>query len=192
MDLATICSWLSKWSWVLKSVALGQWWDCGTDGKKRTILTRKAKTKTVNYFSSVLCKECKSRKTKVRLPLFATSFLYQMGEKTHQHCPRYGLRWNLDLLPFIKFNTQIHWQKDVCVLTCLSNLIWWASAYHMGIFWVSTSFLSTLPPRLGQKWEKQRPNMNLVANTRIHSQGEDKGTHTNSSWNSHIKKTTIQ
>lgn len=37
------------------------------------------------------------------------------------------------------------------------------------VFWVSTSFLSTLSSKLGQKWEKERPNMNLVANKITHS-----------------------
>lgn len=45
MAFATICSSHSKSSQISKSAGLGWLQGCGTDGKKRTVLTRKAKKK---------------------------------------------------------------------------------------------------------------------------------------------------
>lgn len=45
MAFATICSSHSKSSQISKSAGLGWLQGCGTDGKKRTLLTRKAKKK---------------------------------------------------------------------------------------------------------------------------------------------------
>lgn len=107
---------------------------------------------------------------------FAASFLYQTGEKKHQHCPRYGLRWNLKLLPFIKFNTPANTLAKRCLcfnMLLQPDLVGFCSPYGrlLGLY-----LFTVYPPSQARTKVGERPNKNLVANTRTHSQGENKGT----------------
>lgn len=96
-------------------------------------MTRKAKAKTGNYVSSILCRPRRGKQEDKGVVAIVCSFPFTPdGKGARQHCPQHVLKWDLDLLLFITFKTQAHkLSKKLCFNTPMKlDLV--TSAHHMG------------------------------------------------------------
>lgn len=95
-------------------------------------MTRKAKAKTGNYFSSMLCRPRRGKQEDKGVVAIVCSFPFTPdGKGARHHCPQNVSRWDLDLFPFTTFKTQANKLSKNCFNTPIKlDLV--ISAHHMG------------------------------------------------------------